>query len=147
MFHLERAHAIGINLIEDAARNDDRGPDKLRKTQRKCSFDHDRNRAWPVRAAFRTNFAAGVVIPTVINGITFDGATEDAMQCAIRDALIAFMAATAEAQAEATKEAQRAGIAHAKATRTQAELQPQATQECSGDAREIRERWRGASCS
>jgi hypothetical protein len=38
----------------------------------------------------------------VINGITFDGATKDAMQCAIRDALIAFMAATAQAQAEAT---------------------------------------------
>jgi putative DNA-invertase from lambdoid prophage Rac len=57
----------------------------------------------------------GVVIRTVINAITFDGATKDAMQCAIRDALIAFMAATAQAQAEATKEAQRAGIAHAKA--------------------------------
>jgi hypothetical protein len=28
----------------------------------------------------------------VINGITFDGATKDAMQCAIRDALIVFMA-------------------------------------------------------
>ena len=34
---------------------------------------------------------------------------------AIRDALIAFMAAIAQAQAEAAKEAQRAGIAHAKA--------------------------------
>src|SRR5262245_33173419 len=56
----------------------------------------------------------GVVIRTVINGITFDGATKESMQCAIRDALIAFMAATAQAQAEATKEA-RAGIAHAKA--------------------------------
>jgi hypothetical protein len=33
----------------------------------------------------------------------------------IRDVLIAFMAATAQAQAEATKEAQRADIAHAKA--------------------------------
>jgi hypothetical protein len=32
----------------------------------------------------------------------------------VRDALIAFMAATAQAQAEATKVAQRAGIAHAK---------------------------------
>ena len=32
----------------------------------------------------------------------------------VRDALIAFMAATAEAQAEATKAAQRAGIEHAK---------------------------------
>jgi putative DNA-invertase from lambdoid prophage Rac len=41
--------------------------------------------------------------------------TKDAMQRAVRDALIAFMAATAQAQAEATKEAQRAGIAHAKA--------------------------------
>jgi putative DNA-invertase from lambdoid prophage Rac len=57
----------------------------------------------------------GVVIRTVINGLTFDGATKDAMQRAVRDALIAFMAATAQAQAEATKEAQRAGIAHAKA--------------------------------
>src|SRR6516165_8308869 len=57
----------------------------------------------------------GVVIRTVINGIAFDGATKDAMQCAVRDALIAFMAATAQAQAEATREAQRAGIAHAKA--------------------------------
>jgi putative DNA-invertase from lambdoid prophage Rac len=56
----------------------------------------------------------GVVIRTVINGITFDGATKEPMQCAVRDALIAFMAATAQAQAEATKEAQRAGIAHAK---------------------------------
>jgi DNA invertase Pin-like site-specific DNA recombinase len=33
----------------------------------------------------------------------------------VRDALIAFMAATAQAQAEATKAAQRAGIEHAKA--------------------------------
>jgi hypothetical protein len=33
----------------------------------------------------------------------------------VRDALIAFMAATAQAQAEATKAAQRAGIDHAKA--------------------------------
>jgi DNA invertase Pin-like site-specific DNA recombinase len=36
------------------------------------------------------------------------------MQQAVRDALIAFMAATAQAQAEATKAAQRAGIEHAK---------------------------------
>src|SRR3954454_7812872 len=57
----------------------------------------------------------GVVIRTIINGITFDGATKDPMQQAVRDALIAFMAATAQAQAEATKEAQRAGIEHAKA--------------------------------
>jgi len=56
----------------------------------------------------------GVIIRTVINNMTFDGATTDPIQQAVRDALIAFMAATAQAQAEATKEAQRAGIAAAK---------------------------------
>ncbi|HYE70279.1 MAG TPA: recombinase family protein [Aquabacterium sp.] len=52
----------------------------------------------------------GVVIKTIINGMTFDGATKDPIQKAVRDALVAFMAATAQAQAEATKEAQKAGI-------------------------------------
>lgn len=52
----------------------------------------------------------GVVVRTVINNMTFDGATTDPVQQAVRDALIAFMAATAQAQAEATKAAQRAGI-------------------------------------
>lgn len=56
----------------------------------------------------------GVVIRTVINGLTFDGATKDPMQQAVRDALIAFMAATAQANAEAIKEAQRGGIALAR---------------------------------
>jgi putative DNA-invertase from lambdoid prophage Rac len=57
----------------------------------------------------------GVVIRTVINGLTFDGATKDPMQQAVRDSLIAFMAASAQAQAEVIKEAQKAGIAHAQA--------------------------------
>ena len=57
----------------------------------------------------------GVVVKTVINGMTFDGATTDPIQKAVRDALIGFMAATAQAQAEATKAAQKAGIEHAKA--------------------------------
>jgi putative DNA-invertase from lambdoid prophage Rac len=57
----------------------------------------------------------GVVIRTVINGLTFDGATKDAMQQAVRDALIGFMAAIAQAQGEANKEAQKAGIEYAKA--------------------------------
>jgi putative DNA-invertase from lambdoid prophage Rac len=35
----------------------------------------------------------GVIIKTVINGITFDGSTTDPMQQAVRDALVAFMAA------------------------------------------------------
>ena len=56
----------------------------------------------------------GVVVRTVINGLTFDGSTSDPMQAAVRDALIGFMAGTAQAQTEATKDAQRAGIAHAK---------------------------------
>ena len=51
-----------------------------------------------------------MVIKTIINGMTLDGATKDPIQKAVRDALIAFMAATAQAQAEATKEAQKAGI-------------------------------------
>lgn len=57
----------------------------------------------------------GVTIKTVINGMVFDGTTTDPTQKAIRDALIGFMAAMAEAQTEATKEAQRAGIDHHKA--------------------------------
>lgn len=55
----------------------------------------------------------GIRIETVINRMSFDGTTKDPMQMAVRDALIAFMAAAAQAQAEITKEAQRAGIAHA----------------------------------
>lgn len=56
----------------------------------------------------------GVIIKTVINRMAFDGSTTDPTQMAVRDSLIAFMAATAQAQAEATKEAQKAGIAYAK---------------------------------
>ena len=72
-----------------------------------------------VTEVIRQLMARGVVVKTVINKMTFDGATKDPMQKAVRDALIAFMAATAEAQAEATKEAQRAGIAHAMANEPQ----------------------------
>ncbi|OQP84693.1 recombinase [Rhizobium rhizosphaerae] len=56
----------------------------------------------------------GVIIRTVINNLTFDGATEQPMEMAIRDAMVCFMAAMAQAQAEAIKEAQRAGIDHAR---------------------------------
>jgi putative DNA-invertase from lambdoid prophage Rac len=64
----------------------------------------------------------GVIIKTVINGMTFDGATTDPMQCAVRDALISFLAATAQAQAEATKAAQRAGIDHSRTVKPSAYL-------------------------
>src|SRR5262249_31963620 len=56
----------------------------------------------------------GVIIRTVINGLTFDGSSKDPMTQAVRDSLIAFIAAMAQAQTEGTKEAQKAGIAHAK---------------------------------
>ena len=55
--------------------------------------------------------------------MTFDAKPIDAMAKAIRDAMLSFMSAMAEAEAEAEaealvmKEAQSAGIAHAKATR------------------------------
>lgn len=67
-----------------------------------------------VTETIREFMRRGVVIRTVINNMVFDGSTSDPMQKAVRDALIGFMAATAQAQAEATKEAQKAGIAHAK---------------------------------
>jgi putative DNA-invertase from lambdoid prophage Rac len=55
----------------------------------------------------------GIRIETVINRMSFDGTTTDPMKQAVRDSLVAFMAAMAQAQAEVTKEAQKAGIAHA----------------------------------
>jgi DNA invertase Pin-like site-specific DNA recombinase len=68
-----------------------------------------------VRDTIQEFMRRGVVVRTVINNFTFDGSTTDPMQQAVRDALIGFMAATAQAQAEATKAAQRAGIDHVKA--------------------------------
>src|SRR6516165_8288155 len=68
-----------------------------------------------ISSTIREFMGRGVIVRTIINGMTFDGATQDPVQKAVRDALIAFMAATAQAQAEATKAAQRAGIEHAKA--------------------------------
>ena len=56
----------------------------------------------------------GVTIKTVINGMTFDAKPQDAMGKAVRDAMLSFMSAMAEAQAVAMKEAQAAEIAHAR---------------------------------
>jgi putative DNA-invertase from lambdoid prophage Rac len=69
-----------------------------------------------VTEVIRQFMARGVIIKTVINGLAFDGAAKDPMQMAVRDSLIAFMSAMSQAQAEATKEAQKAGIEHAKAS-------------------------------
>jgi putative DNA-invertase from lambdoid prophage Rac len=60
----------------------------------------------------------GVTIRTVINTMTFDAKPQDAMSKALRDAMLSFMSAMAEAQAIAMKEAQAAGIAHAKANKS-----------------------------
>lgn len=67
-----------------------------------------------VTETMRVLLAKGVIIKTVINGMVFDGATSDPMQQAVRDAMIAFMAAMAEANAATLKVAQRAGIDQAK---------------------------------
>ena len=86
----------------------------------------------------------GIIVKTAINAMTFDGSTTDPVQMAVRDALIAFMAATAQAQAEATKSAQTAGIALAKSrddaylgrkpSYTRAQLDEIVTRLNSGDA-------------
>ncbi|CAO4137857.1 recombinase family protein [Methylorubrum extorquens] len=68
-----------------------------------------------ITAVMREFMRRGVIVRTVIQGLTFDGASKDPMACAVRDAMIGFMAASAQAEAEASKEAQKAGIAHAKA--------------------------------
>lgn len=67
-----------------------------------------------VTESIREFMSRGVVVKTVINQMVFDGSTTNPTQMAVRDSLIAFMAAMAQAQAEATKEAQKAGIDYAK---------------------------------
>ena len=67
-----------------------------------------------VTETIRLLMQRGVIIKTIINRMTFDGSNRDPVQKAVRDALIGFMAATAQAQAEAIKEAQKAGIRKAR---------------------------------
>lgn len=69
-----------------------------------------------VTQTIRDLLAQGVIVKTVINNLTFDGATKDPMQMAVRDAMVGFLAASAQAQAESLKAAQLAGIEHAKAS-------------------------------
>jgi DNA invertase Pin-like site-specific DNA recombinase len=66
------------------------------------------------------------------------------MEQAVRDAMIGFMAAMAQAQAEVTKEAQRAGIAHAKASDNGKKYRgrkPTFTPEQYWAVRELLDRW------
>lgn len=67
-----------------------------------------------VTDAVRHFIRQGVTIRTVINDMTLNGSTDDPVQQAVRDTMIAFLAATAQAQAEATRSAQQAGIDLAK---------------------------------
>jgi putative DNA-invertase from lambdoid prophage Rac len=69
-----------------------------------------------VRDTVQTLMRKGVIVRTVTNNFTFDGSQADPIQKSIRDALLVFMSAIGQAQAEATKLAQQAGIAHAQAT-------------------------------
>jgi DNA invertase Pin-like site-specific DNA recombinase len=81
-----------------------------------------------VCGAIRQFMGRGVVVRTVINNFIFDGATKDAMQKAVRDALIGFMAATAqgtgrghEGRSEGRNRA-REGEGRGQVSRPQAEL-------------------------
>jgi putative DNA-invertase from lambdoid prophage Rac len=60
----------------------------------------------------RPRNSRGSLIKTIINGMTFDGSTTHPMRQTVRDALIALMAATAQAKAEPTTSAQHAGTDH-----------------------------------
>jgi hypothetical protein len=53
--------------------------------------------------AIRHFMRRGVVIRTVINNFTFDGSTKNPMEQAVRDALIAFMAAMAKPKPKPAK--------------------------------------------
>jgi DNA invertase Pin-like site-specific DNA recombinase len=70
-----------------------------------------------VRDTVQALMRKGVIVRTVINNFTFDGSQTDPIQKSIRDALLAFMSAIGQAQAEATKLAQQTGITHAQATK------------------------------
>ena len=70
-----------------------------------------------IQANIRLFLDRGVTIKTVINKMVFDAKPPDAMSKAVREAMLSFMSAMAEAQAIGLKEAQRAGIAHARATK------------------------------
>jgi DNA invertase Pin-like site-specific DNA recombinase len=67
-----------------------------------------------VTSTLREFIERGVIVETVINRMKFDGSTQNTTEKAVRDALIGFLAAMAQAQVEANREAQLAGIENAK---------------------------------
>jgi hypothetical protein len=68
-----------------------------------------------------------VTIKAIINGMTFQGSTMDPIQQAVRDALIAFTARTAQAPADATKSAQSPTICTCDACRPMTRLRSTAS--------------------
>ena len=90
----------------------------------------------PLVLDFHRHYAAtiqarrGVIVRTVINNFTFGGSTTDTRCGApFATALLAFMAALSQAQAEATKAAQRAGIDHARQQGQHLGRKPSSTRE------------------
>jgi putative DNA-invertase from lambdoid prophage Rac len=83
----------------------------------------------------------GVIVRTVINAMTFDGATTNPIAKAVRDALIAFMAATAQAAGRSDEgrstgwNRARQGNRRRRLSRPQAVLHPQAAQRRASHAR------------
>jgi putative DNA-invertase from lambdoid prophage Rac len=65
----------------------------------------------------------GVIIRTVINGMTFDGATKDPIQKAVRDALIGFMAGRSHEGVSAGRNRARQGEGRRQVSRPQAGIQ------------------------
>ena len=68
-----------------------------------------------ITANLRALLSAGVIIKTLTNNMVFDGTVTEPLQKAVRDAQIAMLAAIAQADIEAKKEAQLYGIQRAKA--------------------------------
>lgn len=71
-----------------------------------------------VKSAIETFNRRGVTVKTVINSMVFKSDAElagDPVARAVQNAILGFMAAHAESEATAQREARRAGIAHAKA--------------------------------
>lgn len=65
-------------------------------------------------AVIREFMGRGVTVKTLTNSMTFCGSTKDPIQRAVTFSILSFMAAIGEAQYEATRQAQAAGIEHAK---------------------------------
>ncbi|MFC0279827.1 recombinase family protein [Falsigemmobacter intermedius] len=75
-----------------------------------------------ITRSMRDFLEMGVTIKTVISGMTFPAKPANPIEAAMRDATLAVLAALAEAEVTAKAEAQKAGIAHARAYRPTAYL-------------------------